>query len=103
MASGKATGKTDAPAPVIKLGGPKPPKVGSSGNASWFQAIKAKKLNSHPPKFEGSGVLIMKILKQVSNMDTGGAKPGLSQLKAEENQSQMLGTSIILEQDQPLT
>nr|prf protein,nucleocapsid [Infectious bronchitis virus] len=56
MASGKAAGKTDAPAPVIKLGGPKPPKVGSSGNASWFQAIKAKKLNTPPPKFEGSGV-----------------------------------------------
>nr|UOF83426.1 nucleocapsid protein [Infectious bronchitis virus] len=56
MASGKATGKTDAPAPVIKLGGPKPPKVGSSGNASWFQAIKAKKLNAPSPKFEGSGV-----------------------------------------------
>nr|2BTL_A Chain A, INFECTIOUS BRONCHITIS VIRUS NUCLEOCAPSID PROTEIN [Infectious bronchitis virus]2BTL_B Chain B, INFECTIOUS BRONCHITIS VIRUS NUCLEOCAPSID PROTEIN [Infectious bronchitis virus] len=28
----------------------------SSGNASWFQAIKAKKLNTPPPKFEGSGV-----------------------------------------------
>nr|AHY19813.1 nucleocapsid protein [Infectious bronchitis virus] len=56
MASGKATGKTDAPAPIIKLGGPKPPKVGSSGDASWFQAIKAKKLNAPAPKFEGSGV-----------------------------------------------
>nr|ABY71201.1 nucleocapsid protein [Infectious bronchitis virus] len=56
MASGKATGKSDSPAPIIKLGGPKPPKVGSSGNASWFQSLKAKKLSSPPPTFEGSGV-----------------------------------------------
>nr|ACA43020.1 nucleocapsid [Infectious bronchitis virus] len=63
MASGKAAGKTDAPAPVIKLGGPKPPKVGSSGNASWFQAIKAKKLNSPAPKFVRSSVADNEYLK----------------------------------------
>uniref|UniRef100_A0AB39AEL9 Nucleoprotein n=1 Tax=Bird gammacoronavirus AnasCN24 TaxID=3237959 RepID=A0AB39AEL9_9GAMC len=50
------TPKTDALAPVLKLGGPKPPQVGSNGMASWFQALKAKKPNSDKPTFEGNGV-----------------------------------------------
>uniref|UniRef100_A0AB39ADZ5 Nucleoprotein n=1 Tax=Bird gammacoronavirus AnasCN24 TaxID=3237959 RepID=A0AB39ADZ5_9GAMC len=48
--------KTDAPAPVLKLGGTKPPQVGFKGMASWFQALKAKKSNSDKPTFSGSGV-----------------------------------------------
>nr|CAI40312.1 putative nucleocapsid protein [Pigeon coronavirus] len=48
--------RTDAPAPVLKLGGPTPPKIGNSSQASWFQPLKARKLTSPPPTFTGSGV-----------------------------------------------
>lgn len=52
----RARPKTDAPAPVLKLGGPAPPKIGAAVGASWFQPIKAKKLKAAPPTFSGSGV-----------------------------------------------
>lgn len=48
-------GKSDAPAPVLKLSGG-PPKVGGSGSASWFQALKSRKPDGPEPHFPGSGV-----------------------------------------------
>uniref|UniRef100_A0AB39ADV7 Nucleoprotein n=1 Tax=Bird gammacoronavirus AnasCN24 TaxID=3237959 RepID=A0AB39ADV7_9GAMC len=52
----KSKNNTEAPAPVLKLPGPAPPKIGSSGNVSWFQPIKEKKMTHNPPTFTGSGV-----------------------------------------------
>nr|Q96605.1 RecName: Full=Nucleoprotein; AltName: Full=Nucleocapsid protein; Short=NC; Short=Protein N [Avian infectious bronchitis virus (strain V18/91)]AAB48162.1 nucleocapsid protein [Infectious bronchitis virus]ABF61578.1 nucleocapsid [Infectious bronchitis virus]QKG30353.1 Nucleocapsid protein [Infectious bronchitis virus] len=57
MSAGKL--KFDSPAPILKLSkntGSTPPKVGGTGQASWFQSLKEKKRTGTPPTFEGSGV-----------------------------------------------